>query len=240
MGTATHFEPLPAGALRLAGWKFDSRAGYRPVGDWRILPPRFLDAVRAAVPFASRQPSDKALMGVMLAGQHVYATDRVVAVQIDAGGELPKAVIPLALGKAMIKRAAAPVEMLVQADRVAFSWDDGTWIDFASLHDGPDQLPAAFADWEEPDWQVPADWKAAGRKIAKAGDRVFIAPDSLRCGSPRLDMETAIENPVQGTRIFSAAALKSAIAVAERLSLATQPARLSFRHGRGLIMGMIL
>lgn len=242
-GTAHQFDDSVASTARthrwtLAAWKPDERAGKRPEGDWHDLPAGFLHAVETVADFAARHPSAGALMGVLLNGRHAYATNNSVIVEIDIGGPVPTAVIPLGLARLLIKRDVAPCAMLARERAVTFAWDDGTWIEFASRHEVPAVVPAKFAEWREPEWQIPASWKKGFRAVARMADvAIVIGPESISGAGGMTEIEAEADTPVSQDTIWCPKVLGPVIKLAERIDFTSHPKGgcFAFQRGRGLV-----
>lgn len=248
MGTTAHVAEIGTGHIvapvrvRLPAWKPDDRVGKKPEGDWHDLPAGFLGALRTTEKFASRHPSAGAFMGVMLDGCHAYATNNTVIVEIDIGGPVPSCVIPLGLARLLIKRAVAPCAMLARERAITFAWDDSTWIEYASRHEVPAVVPAKFAEWREPEWQIPASWKKEFRAAAgMGGETIIISPNAIITGFGQSEFSCEAETPVEDATIWSRTVLAPVIKIAERIDFTSHPngGCFAFPSGRGLVAGKV-
>src|SRR5437879_925372 len=135
MGTTAHVTETQTGhcrapvRVRLPSWRTDERAGRKPEGEWHELSAGFLPALKIAAPFASTHPSEGALVGVSLDGEHACASNKEFVVAVETGGHVPPCVVPLGLAHLLIKRTIAPCSMLVRDGAIAFAWHDETWIE---------------------------------------------------------------------------------------------------------------
>lgn len=245
-GTLQHSGDLAAASprlqLRLPAWKRDERAGKKPEGEWHDLPTGFVAAIKTAADFADHHPSAGAFNGVLLDGCCAYATDNTVIVEVEASGAVPSTVIPLALAEMLVRRQQPPVTMLVQEGLVAFAWADGTWIRFASRHSVRPVVPAEFAKWVAPEWQIPASWKQQFRAAAAmGGETIVIAPDAISTGFGVSAMFCEAETPVADETIWGRTVLASVIKLAERIDFTSHPkgACFAFDGGRGLIAARV-
>jgi hypothetical protein len=224
----------------LPAWKPDHRAGKRPEGEWHDLPGGFPKALKTAADFANRQPG--ALMGVLLDGCHAYATNNTVLVEVETSGDVPSGVIPLALARLLIKRTVSPRAMLASERAVAFAWDDGTWIEFASRHEVSAVVPAKFAKWREPEWQIPASWKKEFRAVARiAEETIIIGPESISAAGGQTEIEAETNSPVSQDTIWCPKILGPVIKLAERIDFTSHSkgACFAFPGGRGFVAGKV-
>jgi hypothetical protein len=177
-------------------------------------------------------------MGVILHEAHAYATCNSVLVEVECGGPVPEAVVPLALAQLLIKRHVPPTAMLASGGMVAFAWDDGTWIEFAFPHQVPAIVPAKFAEWREPEWEITDDWKDQYRAAAgTGGDRIVIGPTTISAGFGVSVIFCDAETPVEDETIWSPDVLSPVIELAERIDFTSHPygGCFAFAGGRGLV-----
>lgn len=246
-GTLQQLDDSAAGksrALRwtLPAWKPDHRAGKKPEGDWQELPSGFIGALKIAEPFVGRDASSPRMMGVLLKGQHVYATNNHVLIQIDVGGTLPTATIPLWLVRLLKKRGLAPAKILVCARSIAFAWTDGTWISAAACAQLPAKVVNAFDGWRECSWSIPKDWKKEFKAVARfSADTIIIGPGKIKGGFGQAAFEATIETPVQDGTVWTRTVLAPVINLADRIDLSAwpEPACFAFANGRGFVAGRI-
>jgi hypothetical protein len=135
-------------------------------------------------------------------------------------------------------RGAAPAGIIVLDRFVAFAWDEGTWIEFASLHEVPRQLLDFFSVWREPEWQIPADWKKDFRTAVRFCDEsILIGPDSITTGFGQSEFFCEVATPVKDFTTWSRTVLSPVISVAERIDFSSHPngGCFAFRGGRGFV-----
>jgi hypothetical protein len=231
-----------ASALRwsLPAWKPDHRAGKKPEGDWHDLPVGFLEALKIAEPFVGRDRSKLHMMGVLLNGEHAYATDNTVLVEVELGGGAPHTMVPLWLVRLIKKRNDSPVRILVLPLSVAVEWEDGTWISAASTGELPASVVEMFDGWKPPQWQISRDWKAAFRDVSRLSkDVIIIGPNRLKGGGGQAKIEADAVTPVSGGTVWDRAVLAPVIKIADCIDFSTWPelACFSFPNGRGFVAG---
>jgi len=244
-GTLQQLDDSAAGKPRALGWtlpawKPDHRAGKKPEGDWHDLPSGIVAALKIAEPFVGRDASSPHTMGVLLNGQHIYATNNHALVQIDVGATVPTATIPLWLVRLLKKRDLAAAKMLVSARSIAFAWADGTWISAAACAELPAKVVKAFDGWRECSWSIPKDWKKEFKAVARfSAETIIIGPDKIKGGFGEAAFEAAIATPVQEGTVWTRTVLAPVVNLADRIDFSTwpKPACFAFANGRGFVAG---
>lgn len=227
---------------KLTAWRADERVGKKPEGEWYPLPDRLLDALREVASFTGRDHTKPWMMGVLLDGAYAYATNNYVAVEAEIGSAIPRVTLPAWVVAALTKRAVPPREILVAPGSVALAWEDGTWLSSASAGEMPDAVPNLFENWQEPQWQVPPDWKKAFFDMARLSDEnIVIGPDHIKGGMGQMRSEAEASTPVSDETVWTAKLMVPVIKVAEKIDFSRWPgpAPFTFPNGRGIVMGRV-
>lgn len=237
-----HSRAASARRWSMRAWKPDHRAGKKPEGHWHDLPSGFLDALKIAEPFVGRDRSSPYFMGVLLDGEHAYATDNFVLIETAAGGGVPTAMIPLWLIRLLTKRPDPPWQIHACPHSIAVAWKDGTWISGAPCPRLPASVIARFEDWQEPRWPLSAEWKRDFRMVARLSEQsVVIEPDRMSGGRGQSEVEVKVATPVQGVTAWHPSVLGRVIKIADRIDFSSwpEPACFAFASGRGFVASKV-